>query len=235
VAQQGPEWSNDQRRMKAWTEGKDASFSRAGNNGGWNPGTHWSKCCGRIQPIRAVRTKKKGVKKSCLSVPSPSPDSCARSGRWPGGGTRPGSRGRISQEVDEEDTLTKMDIRSWLKKSKSLNRDDASMSQVQPGGAAATGTRPPLSKTPLSPKPVVLDTPPPDGSSKHNSYPDDLGVDKPNQVRLESDPVRHFSGKKHSFSFVWYQNRPWLEYSVQMDAAYCFPCRQFFLTHHHLT
>jgi len=53
--------------------------------------------------------------------------------------------------------------------------------QVQPGGTAATSTSPALSETPLSPKPAVLNTPPPDVSSKHNSYPDDLGVDKPRQ------------------------------------------------------
>lgn len=137
-----------------------------------------------------------------------------------------------------------MDIRVWLNKNKSqasTSRDNATTSpvlaeQVQPGAAAATsGSVPPsTSQTQRSrqeQQPAVPCSPPtrPHGcsSSMGHTYPDDLGVDNPKQVRLENYPVRHFYGKKHSFSSSWYQNRPWLEYSVKRDAACCFPCRQF--------
>ena len=65
------------------------------------------------------------------------------------------------------------------------------------------------------------------------THPDsatDLGTDKPAQPRI-TFPYRFFGvGKnmrKRSFSVAWYKGRPWLEYSIQFDAAYCFPCRIF--------
>lgn len=41
-------------------------------------------------------------------------------------------------------------------------------------------------------------------------------------------PVSYFSGKARSFNSDWYKQYSWLEYSVQKDAAFCFPCRLFF-------
>ena len=32
---------------------------------------------------------------------------------------------------------------------------------------------------------------------------------------------------KGTFASAWYQNRPWLEYSLKGAAVYCFPCRRF--------
>lgn len=150
-----------------------------------------------------------------------------------------------------------MDIRVWLNKNKSkasTSRDDATKSsphspvlaeqQVQADAAAATNSSipppPSSSRTHESrqhqqqhavPGPP-LPRPPDGSSSMGHAFPDDLGVDKPKQVRLENYPVRYFSGKKRSFSFAWYQNRPWLEYSVKRDAAFCFPCRLFSSTSH---
>ena len=33
--------------------------------------------------------------------------------------------------------------------------------------------------------------------------------------------------KKRSFNPDWFKNYDWLEYSVERDAAFCFPCRHF--------
>ncbi len=57
--------------------------------------------------------------------------------------------------------------------------------------------------------------------------PGDLGVEKPNQVILKNFPARVFSGKKRSFNSSWYSKRDWLEYSINADAAFCYPCRKF--------
>ena len=72
------------------------------------------------------------------------------------------------------------------------------------------------------------------GSLQHNSasarlqsWPKDLGVEKPTQPRLNNYPAQYIMGKKRSFSSSWYIGRPWLEYSAEKDAAYCYPCRCF--------
>lgn len=36
-----------------------------------------------------------------------------------------------------------------------------------------------------------------------------------------------FFGLNRCFSSSWYTKYEWLEYSVEKDAIYCFPCRQF--------
>ncbi|CAF3679573.1 unnamed protein product [Rotaria socialis] len=41
---------------------------------------------------------------------------------------------------------------------------------------------------------------------------------------LSSYPVNH---ENRSFQSQWYQNRPWLEYSIKNDSAYCYCCRHF--------
>ena len=60
--------------------------------------------------------------------------------------------------------------------------------------------------------------------------PDDLGSEKPAQP-LVSFPLTLFGHgnqqQKRAFCAKWYQGRPWLEYSVEQDAAYCFACRKF--------
>ena len=38
---------------------------------------------------------------------------------------------------------------------------------------------------------------------------------------------RRFGSKKRSFNCEWYKLYPWLEYSKEKDAAYCYPCRFF--------
>ncbi len=57
--------------------------------------------------------------------------------------------------------------------------------------------------------------------------PSDLGEDKPNQVKLRRFPLRLCY---RSFVASWYTTREWLEYSVEADAAFCFPCRKYLIS-----
>ena len=47
------------------------------------------------------------------------------------------------------------------------------------------------------------------------------------QPRHINYPYRSYGSKKCSFNSHWYASYPWLEYSVELDAAFCFPCRMF--------
>lgn len=49
----------------------------------------------------------------------------------------------------------------------------------------------------------------------------------PTQVFLKKFPPKKYGEKYRSFSSAWYKGRPWLEYSVATDSAYCFPCRVY--------
>lgn len=60
-----------------------------------------------------------------------------------------------------------------------------------------------------------------------NSVPNDLNRANPYQPVLKSYPRTLFGGRERCFSAAWYQSRPWLEYSVDRDACFCFPCRVF--------
>ncbi|CAK6975311.1 Zinc finger MYM-type protein 1 [Scomber scombrus] len=66
-------------------------------------------------------------------------------------------------------------------------------------------------------------------SQQQCGLPEDLGVDKPVQVRLKQFPKKqqHNNDCTRSFSANWYNERDWLEYSQQADTAFCFPCRKF--------
>ena len=45
------------------------------------------------------------------------------------------------------------------------------------------------------------------------------------QVRFPAYPVRNFMDIARSFNPEWYNAFPWLEYSTNLDAAFCYPCR----------
>ena len=51
--------------------------------------------------------------------------------------------------------------------------------------------------------------------------------DSPSQPKV-AFPSTVVGSKKRSFNSSWYQRYPWLEYSMDMDAAFCFACRFFF-------
>lgn len=63
----------------------------------------------------------------------------------------------------------------------------------------------------------------------HNktTVPSDLNAKSPSQPRLEQYKKTIFGSVERSFSSKWYNDRPWLEYSIENDAAYCFPCRVY--------
>ena len=54
--------------------------------------------------------------------------------------------------------------------------------------------------------------------------PDDLNILGPSRPKLNSFPK---DKKNRCFRSVWYNQFSWLEYSVNKDAAYCYPCRRF--------
>jgi len=57
--------------------------------------------------------------------------------------------------------------------------------------------------------------------------PDDLGADRPKQVRLHKYLATLFRETKRYFPSAWYEKWDWLECSVKVDAAFCYPWRKF--------
>ena len=54
-----------------------------------------------------------------------------------------------------------------------------------------------------------------------------LNATAPSQPTNLNFPKRHFGKTTRAFCPGWYRGRPWLEYSVKLDACFCFPCRKF--------
>ena len=51
--------------------------------------------------------------------------------------------------------------------------------------------------------------------------------ESPRQPKIKF-PLRSFGkGRQRGFNVMWYKSFPWLEYSVSLDAAFCYPCRLF--------
>ena len=101
---------------------------------------------------------------------------------------------------------------------------------AEPLGCTAT---PPVPRSPDSPTPlndteleVASDnTGLTNSAQKITSETQDCG---PRQPRLHKFPVRDPKSKKtKSFQASWYSRFDWLEYSVEEDAAFCYPCRKF--------
>ena len=68
-------------------------------------------------------------------------------------------------------------------------------------------------------------------TSEDDEIPSDLATTKnhsPCQPKLTQFPSHIIAGKQRSFSSSWY-SYSWLEYSVQQDACFCFPCRMFYV------
>ena len=51
----------------------------------------------------------------------------------------------------------------------------------------------------------------------------------PCQPVLQNDdyPLTDFFGKPHRFRSKWYENRKWLEYSIDKDTVFCLYCYLF--------
>ena len=55
----------------------------------------------------------------------------------------------------------------------------------------------------------------------------DLGRTLPKQPSLSEYPSTMYGKKQRRFQKAWYTGRPWLEYSVQLDACFCYCCRKY--------
>lgn len=63
-------------------------------------------------------------------------------------------------------------------------------------------------------------------------FPGQLDLSKfktelPRQPLLNPFPSKKYGKESRSFHSEWYGLFPWLEYSAQLDAAFCYPCRMF--------
>ncbi|KAL3204486.1 hypothetical protein MRX96_011495 [Rhipicephalus microplus] len=52
-------------------------------------------------------------------------------------------------------------------------------------------------------------------------------TEQPTQPILNPFPSKKYGKLSRSFNSNWYHLFPWLEYSAQADAAFCYPCRMF--------
>lgn len=89
------------------------------------------------------------------------------------------------------------------------------------------GTAPcPISVAPACCRP---NTEPEPSDSEHSLSVSDLGmkVMGPKQPKVASFPKTVFGKQNRSFSATYYENYPWLEYSIECDAVFCFACRHF--------
>jgi hypothetical protein len=57
--------------------------------------------------------------------------------------------------------------------------------------------------------------------------PTDLGNDEPRRPHLKTYCPSNFGSRIRDFSSKWFVGRPWLEYSIEKQAAFCFCCRNF--------
>jgi len=57
--------------------------------------------------------------------------------------------------------------------------------------------------------------------------PDDLGEDRPKQVRLHKYSATLFGKTNKCFLSAWYEKWDWFEYSVKLDTAFCYSYSKF--------
>lgn len=74
-----------------------------------------------------------------------------------------------------------------------------------------------------------------EGSATFGVQPSDLGTELPMQHEMLQPytyPLTAFGRKLRRFNAGWFSGRPWLEYSIERDAVFCFPCHKMrgFLT-----
>jgi len=63
--------------------------------------------------------------------------------------------------------------------------------------------------------------------STMSSSPNDLGINELKQPELAQYPATMHGKKLRRFQNAWYTGRPWLEYSVTLDACFRYCCRKF--------
>ena len=81
--------------------------------------------------------------------------------------------------------------------------------------------------------PPIAPTPTSSSNSHMHTPPVDIAQDKseiPQQPTSIQFPIREYGGsskRRSSFQVSWYNEFPWIEYSIERDAVFCFPCRFF--------
>ena len=123
-----------------------------------------------------------------------------------------------------------MDIRNWMRKGVSASASASSRSTTStdrdaPPSVAQPSQLPTSSLTSWIPAKVRAV----DGSANERLQLSDLGHLSPAQPVLKQFPKRKLTQSDCFRSFVGslYRGREWLEYSVEADAAFYFPCRKF--------
>lgn len=104
------------------------------------------------------------------------------------------------------------------KPSTSTSSDAAASTSEAPANA-------PIPSAPISPNQLHLSAAP--ASPATPNTVSDLNGDAPSQPMLTSYPKHAFGSTFRAFNSAWYRTRPWLEYSIQRDACFCFPCRKY--------
>ena len=65
---------------------------------------------------------------------------------------------------------------------------------------------------------------------QHKQVPSDIAsgpLEAPKQPRVKFPSCSLGRGRQQTFNPKWYWSHPWLEYSAEHDAAFCYPCRVF--------
>ena len=65
---------------------------------------------------------------------------------------------------------------------------------------------------------------PPQKWSRRSETPTPYDFKKP---KLQKYAPKKYGAKQHDFQSTWYSGRPWLEFSVALEAAFCYCCRHF--------
>ncbi|XP_072010692.1 zinc finger MYM-type protein 1-like [Engystomops pustulosus] len=116
-----------------------------------------------------------------------------------------------------------MDIRSYFPgknlATRTISQEQGKQNEAQHSSNSATETD------------EIEDTEPACRSKALTSavLPSDLGEREkgPMQPKLAQFPFEQYGQRKRSFQYHWFEKHSWLEYSVEQNAAFCFPCRQF--------
>lgn len=65
-------------------------------------------------------------------------------------------------------------------------------------------------------------------------HPNTLDISRKGEEKMTQDFQGHIFKKQNdgrSFQVSWLKQYPWIEYSKQLDAVFCYPCRQFGIGH----
>ena len=100
---------------------------------------------------------------------------------------------------------------------------------------SATGSGVNSSPTPSpTPNPTSTQVEQPQKNTAENTLASEVPSDvaaspnqQPCQPNLAHFPVTLIGSKQRAFNSDWYKTYSWLEYSIERDAAFCYPCRLF--------